>query len=123
MKTVVIFLMTFLFCQILNGQKLRIEIINKTGYDLDSVSIGDKFVGKLKKNAKKSVKHCKEIEIASGGFLVSDYDAIIKNKNEDGRFRGYCGVGLRKITNGRIIFNVTVVENEYGYRLFWKETE
>lgn len=53
MKTkVVLFLLCAIFLQ-QNGfaQKLTIELFNKTGFDLDSVSLNKVYCGKIKKDS------------------------------------------------------------------------
>jgi hypothetical protein len=102
------------------GQNLKIELFNKTLYDLDSVTIGEKFVGKIKKNSSIVVLDCKEIVMQSGlpyGFP----HAIIIGKEKSTSFFGLCGTGRKKITKGKFKFDITLKETENDYRLIWSE--
>ena len=121
MKVIAIFMMTFSFCQILHGQKLKIELFNKTGYDLDSVSVGDNYVGELKKDSSVMILDCKQIRIVSRA-LYNGY-GIIKNKTKQKRLIRYCWRGIKNIKKGDFKFDITLVEDDYSYAFFWDHHE
>ena len=50
MKHFSFLVLTLLSFQIASAQKIKIKLYNNTGYDLDSVMIVDKFVGKRAEN-------------------------------------------------------------------------
>jgi hypothetical protein len=119
MKFVVIFLASFLFSHILHGQKLKIEIFNWTGYDIDSFTIGNKYVGSIKKDSKVIIKDCKEITLLD--HLPFDcWDAVIKNKTrETGRIHGFCTTGMMTVKKGNYKFYLKQYDHGYGYYLYW----
>ena len=51
MKKVILFILNLFLSQIIYGQNLRIKLNNKTGFDLDSVSFGEKYFGVIKKDS------------------------------------------------------------------------
>jgi len=104
------------------GQRLKITLYNKTGYDLDSVLLEGKYVGRIKKNDSIAVLNCKKIVIQGGKPADLAY-GIIKDKKMDDSFLGLCGVGCRNVTRGKFKFDITLVERKDGYRLFYNEHE
>jgi len=46
-------------------------------------------------------------------------DGTIKKKKRNTELLGLCGTGRTAVSNGNFKFNITVTENEFGYRLFW----
>lgn len=106
------------FCfQIIYGQNLKIKIYNKTGFDLDSVTIGDKYVGFIKKNSFVLISDCKELLIQAGTPLHSD--GIIKGKTKNTELWRIEACGIKNVKQGHFKFDIKVKENEFGYRLIW----
>ena len=118
MKIFIHLILSFLFYQIGFGQNLQIELFNKTGYDLDSISIGDNYVGPIKSGGSYVMLDCKKI-IMQDGLPYSLPVGTIKKKKRNTELLGFCGTGRTDISNGNFKFNITVTENEFGYRLFW----
>lgn len=118
MKIFISFLISLVFYNADYAQNLKIEIFNKTSYDIDSLVIDDIYVGSIKKGQKFLVLECKEITIQDRlpyGFP----DGVIKNKKRTTELFGLCGTGRTSVTTGHFKFDITVTENENGYRLFW----
>src|ERR1700733_10963725 len=118
MRIFLFYLISFLFCQSGYGQNLKMELFNKTGYDLDSVSIGEKYVGFIKSGHSLLISDCKEITMQDG-LPYGLPDGTIKNKKRNTELLGLCGTGRTSVSSGNFKFNITVMENEFGYRLFW----
>lgn len=118
MKKIILFVFTFLFCQINYGQNLKIKIFNKTGFDIDSVSIGSKYIGAIKKGSSVKILDCNEI-ILQDGIPYGLPGGIILNETTNTELIGLCGTGRKTITRGYYKFDITAYKNEFGYRLFW----
>ncbi len=118
MKIIFLFVFTFLICQINYGQNLKIKIYNKSGFDIDSVLIGDKFVGAIKKNSSIIILDCREITLQDG-LPYGLPGGIIINETTNKELIGLCGTGRIKVTKGNFKFDITASKNEFGYRLFW----
>ena len=84
----------------LNVSYLKVEVFNRTGFDLDSVSIEDKYVGIIKKSASVVVTDLKELEM------------------QDNLPFGLA-TGVHAVSEGNYTFDITLHEGEEGYRLYW----
>ena len=69
-----------LFCQNISGQKVKIELTNKTGFDIDSLAISCKYIGLLKKDSSIIVE-CNEISIQSGMIMLFPKDLFFVLKD------------------------------------------
>lgn len=101
------------------GQHLKIELFNKTGYDLDSVSIGNEGFVKIKKDSSAFIRGCKELSMM-GGLPIGTANGRIYSKKRDARFIGICGTGNKRVHKGYLKFDIVVVDGENGYRLFYQ---
>lgn len=101
------------------GQHLKIELFNKTGYDLDSVSIGNEGFVKIKKDSSAVIRGCKELSMM-GGLPIGTANGRIYSKKRDARFIGICGTGNKRVHKGYLKFDIVVVDGENGYRLFYQ---
>ncbi len=119
MKTVT--LIFFLLIGFKSGfsQHLKIELFNKTGYDLDSVSMGNEGFEKIKKDSSAVIHNCKELSIM-GGLPIGTANGKIHEKKCDRRFVGICGTGNKTVRKGHFQFDIIMVDGENGYRLFYR---
>ena len=100
------------------GQDLKVTIYNKTGYDLDSVSLGECYVGIIKKESSVLVSDCKGFTVQDGvpfGFA----QGTIKEKKKNTERLGLCGTGVSFTSSGVYKFDIAMMEQTAGYRLFW----
>lgn len=100
------------------GQKLAIEIYNKTGFDLDSVSIMNKYVGAIKKDSSTEILNFNELAIQDGEPFGFPHGTIKGKKKSDTKL-GLCGTGTYNVTEGQFKFDITLSERVDGYFLFW----
>jgi hypothetical protein len=117
MKTLIIIVFGFLLNQNSFGQNLKIELTNKTGFDIDSVAIGSKYVGLLKKNTSIIVESNR---IAmQGGSIMGFPKGSIKGKKRHPQILE-CATGMKSITKGNYSFDIVMNENRTGYQLYYK---
>ncbi len=119
MKTLLFFFFLLSVSQMSFGQHLKIELFNKTGYDLDSVSIGNEGFVKIKKDSSVVIRNCKEIAMM-GGLPIGTANGKIYEKKRDARFIGICGTGNKRVRKGYFKFDIIMVDGENGYRLFYQ---
>jgi len=95
-------------------------LFNKTGYDLDSVSIGRENIVKIKKDSSVIIRDCKAISMM-GGLPIGMANGRINEKKHDSRLIGLCGTGNKTVKKGRYKFDIIMVDGENGYRLFYQK--
>src|ERR1700722_11180561 len=117
-------LLVFFVSVYCSGQKLKLTIYNKTGYDVDSISIGDAYVGRLKKDDSTVVLNCTD-------FLVEQQDSVPVDPHAQGmilnkmewRVLG-CGTGYRvspETKSGEFKFDLTYEQDFNHHSLFWRK--
>ena len=122
MKTkVVLFLLCAIFYQYGNAQKLTIELFNKTGLDLDSVTLNKVYCGTIKKDSSLKVLKCKGFYSSSGWPLLK-ISGIIHN-NTPVRSLTECGTKAKYITTGKHQFDIYLSKPELGNVLTLKKHE
>jgi hypothetical protein len=119
MKTITLFFFLLMCSKFSFGQHLKIELFNKTGYDLDSVSIGNEGFVKIKKDSSAVIRGCKELSMM-GGLPIGTANGMIYEKKRDARFIGICGTGNKRVHKGYFKFDIIVLDGENGYRLFYQ---
>ena len=101
------------------AQHLKIELFNKTGYNLDSVSMGIEGYAKIKKDSSFTIHSIKEISLL-GGLPIGTANGRIYEKKRDTRFMGICGTGNKTVRKGHLQFDIIMVDGENGYRLLYR---
>jgi hypothetical protein len=105
-KTLLYILLLSLSITLCYGQKLKITINNKTGFDVDTLLIRNKDFGYLKKDTTFSLINFNCLYTQSGGPLECDtYKAIINTKKYPCEWNGpfnYCGTGIERIDEGAL---------------------
>jgi len=109
-------------CDVKFGQNLKIELFNKTGFDLDSVLIGDKYVGSIKKDASIIITDCNELTMQDG-LPYGLPHGTVKGRKRDRRSLVFCGTGCKNVSTGQYKFDITLNETENGYTLSWHRHE
>jgi hypothetical protein len=100
------------------AQNLKIEVYNKSGYDLDSLYIGKHYVGKIKKDSMVLVQGIKKLN------MQSEWPTIPPRAKIAGKrviFLLGCGTKARDVTTGRYKFDIISREDENRLRLYWKK--
>ena len=122
MKKVILFILILFLSQIIYGQNLRIKLNNKTGFDLDSVSFGEKYYGVIKKDSSIIIFDCTEIKFVDGEYAGRRKGMII-GKVKAERQISRCGTHTsEKVeTKGYFEFNISLYTAPSGYRLMWSE--
>ena len=121
MKTkVFLFLLCAIFLQ-QNGfsQKLTIELFNKTGLDLDSVTLNKVYCGKIKKDSSLKVLKCKGF-YSSSGLPLLKISGVINDKIPV-RSLTECGTKAKYITTGKHQFDIFLSKPELGNVLTLKK--
>ena len=122
MKTkVVLFLLFAIFCKNGFAQKLTIELFNKTGLDLDSVTLNKVYCGKIEKDSSLKVLKCKGFYSSSGWPLLKISGII--HKKIPVRSLTECGTKAKFITTGKHQFDIYLSKPEMGNVLTLKKHE
>lgn len=124
MKQYIIYFFLLLFYYNSNGQDLKIELFNKSGYDLDSVYFKRNYIGQIKKDSSILILNCEKMILEDNLPSFSPH-GVIKNKKkcEPKSSEGIeCGTRIRpeEINQGHYKFNINVIETNFCYRLYWK---
>lgn len=118
MKYFYFLFLTLLSFQIASAQKIKIKLYNNTGYDLDSVMIADRFVGKIEKGGVEKILYNKQL-IMQGEVPFVRPVAKIKNKKAAKVILG-CSTKTKKINSGSLEFDINIYEGIEGFRLYWQ---
>ncbi len=122
MKTKVVLILLFaIFCKNGFAQKLTIELFNKTGLDLDSVTLNKVYCGKIEKDSSLKVLKCKGFYSSSGWPLLK-ISGIIHDKIPV-RSLTECGTKAKFITTGKHQFDIYLSKPELGNVLTLKKHE
>ena len=101
---------------------LQITIFNKTPYDLDSVYIGNRYAGQIKKDSSIIVNSCKELEFGyfemQGLVPTSRPVAIIEGKRHPGQKEK--GKNVYTVTSGYYWLDICPSTNGKKYSFSWK---
>lgn len=119
MNSIKLLFFLLIVSQISFGQHLKIELFNKTGYDLDSISIGTASFIKIKKDSSVIINNCKEITMM-GDLPIGTVNGRINEKVHDKRFIGICGTGNKTVHKGHYQFNIIMIDGTNGYRLLYQ---
>lgn len=118
MKKLVIFLIGVLFYQNSLAQNLKLEVINKTKFDIDSIAIYDQHIGLLKKES--------SVIIESNGIILRDglimglKEGYIKGKKRYPTAIECLNGNKTKIETGHLILEITMIEDRNGYWLHFE---
>ncbi len=104
-----------------NAQSLKIRVYNKTGFDLDSVTISKNYIGKIPKDSSKLVLSIQGIEMQDEFPFIIQPGGIIKNKKKfrDSARHTYCGTGVEMVESGNFEWDIKLLEKDSGYFLYW----
>ncbi len=103
------------------SQNLGIEVFNKTGYNLDSVSFYNIKIGNITQDS--SVVHTDLDEITFLGDLPLHLPfGLIEGKKRPMNLTP-CGTKSKKKKEGFYQFDILIYEIENEYRLYWKKHE
>ena len=80
MRNSILIAFAVLFCQNISGQNLKIELVNKTGFDIDSLTVSCKYIGLLKKDSS-IILECDKISIQSGMIMLFPKDLFFVIKD------------------------------------------
>lgn len=119
MKAITLLILLLININSVFSQHLKIELFNKTGYNLDSVSMGNEGFAKIKKDSSVTIHGIKEISTL-GGLPIGTANGRIYEKKRDTRFIGICGTGNKTVRKGRLQFDIIMVDGENGYRLLYR---
>jgi hypothetical protein len=103
------------------GQNINIQVFNKTGYELDSVSFDHFYLGKIKKDSTVFISGISEITIHGDVPLLRPF-GIIKGKKRPVNLKE-CGTKSKKKKSGIYAYDILINESENQYQLYWKKHE
>jgi len=103
------------------GQNITVITFNKTGYDLDSVSFYNNFLGDIPKDSSVVLSSLNEIVMQGDVPLHRPFGSI------DGKIRPLnlleCGTKSMKKYEGVFMFDILIYETGNEYRLYWRMHE
>jgi hypothetical protein len=103
------------------GQNIQIEVFNKTGYDLDSVSFDHFYLGMISKDSTVSLSGIDVITM-HGDVPLNRPFGIIEGKKRPFNLTP-CGTKSKKKNAGSYAFDLFIYETGNEYRLYWKKHE
>ena len=103
------------------GQNIHIKVFNKTDYDLDSVSFGHFYLGKISKDSTVFISGISEITMHGDVPLIRPF-GIIKGKKRPAYLKE-CGTKSKKKKSGIYAYDILINESENQYLLYWKKHE
>lgn len=103
------------------AQTLEVTVYNKTGRNLDSLIVGDTYVGYLAKNNSINVS-CTEL-IMQDKLPLQPVHANALRINKEKGFYGICGVGIYTAKEGSYSFDIIIEKTRSKYVLLWKTHE
>ena len=119
MKKITLLVLVLISFNSMFAQDLKIELFNKTGYNLDSVFMGNEGFAKIKKDSSVTIHNIKEISLL-GGLPIGTANGRIYEKKRDTRLLGICGTGNKTVRKGHLQFDIIMVDGENGYRLLYR---
>jgi hypothetical protein len=117
MKRVILFFIGILFYQNCFSQDLKIELINKTAFEIDSIAICKQYIGLLKKDS--------SIIVESNGIALRDgridglNQGYIKGKKLNPQIIECLNGQTYKIESGHLTCEIIMIEDKYGCRLYY----
>ena len=103
------------------GQNIQIEVFNKTGYNLDSVSFHHFYLGKIIKDSTFFLSGIDEITM-QGDVPLNRPFGLIEGKKRPFNLTP-CGTKSKKRKEGSYAFDLFIYETGNEYRLYWKKHE
>ena len=97
------------------GNSLEVKVYNKTGADVDSFGIADKYIGRLKKDEVIEITDCKAMEMQDGGPFGMVEGRIGDRMQNISKDAWFCGTGLETVTKGDFEFDLEKAERGEGY--------
>lgn len=110
-------ILTFLTSFRLMAQGLTLTLYNKTGYDLDSVSVHDIYFGNILKDQSKSIRDVDEL-VFQGLVPLFRPSAIIQGKQLR-RVMAPCSTKSKKKQRGSYAFDILLYERGEELRMYW----
>lgn len=104
----IIFLTVFL-----NLKNLHIKFYNKTGEDIDSLVVGDTYIGQIKKDSSTEFINFKGL-LFDSGFPREKITAIINKKKLHHINGSWCASGRKMVTEGEIIYDIQIDSDKNG---------
>ncbi len=101
-----------------HGQKIKIHIYNKTGYDLDSVVWDGNYLGHIQKDSAFVFTGIDEfITQSMVPFVVPS--ALVNGRNTVLQ-KAKCSTKTKVVKSGVFYFDLLLWEGERGLRLYWQ---
>lgn len=120
MKKVFVFIVIFgIFrsASKLHAQGLTLTLYNKTGFDLDSVSVHDIYFGNILKDQSKSIRDVDEL-VFQGLVPLFHPSAIIQGEQLR-RVMAPCTTKSKKKQRGSYAFDILLYEMDEELRIYW----
>lgn len=111
----------FLLPSLAIGQNIAIKVFNKTGYDLDSVTFHQLYLGELCKDSSVFISGIAEMTMQGDVPLHRPF-GIIEDKKSPHNL-SECATKSRKVKEGSYAFDVFINDRGYDYLLYWKKHE
>ena len=103
------------------GQNISIKVFNRSGYNLDSVSFGHFYLGKISKDSAVFRSGIDEI-IMHGDVPLNRPFGLIEGKKRPFNLTP-CGTKSKKKKEGSYTFDIFINETGNEYWLYWKKHE
>lgn len=128
MKTLFSIFLIGLFAFNCSSQNIKVRVYNKTGYQLDSLYLGDIYVGKLDNDSSYVISNLQIVKLLNGfPVMLAPWGNIRMNnwaKNgyhwiKGGVYSPVCNTGAIEVATGNYEFDITILERPEGVKLAW----
>jgi hypothetical protein len=103
------------------GQNITVITFNKTGYDLDSVSFYNNFLGDIPKDSSVVLSSLNEIVMQGDVPLHRPFGSIDEKMRPLNLLE--CGTKSMEKYEGVFMFDILIYEIGNEYRLYWRKHE
>jgi len=97
----------------LNLKNLHVKFYNKTGEDIHSLTVGETYIGQVKKDSSTEFIHFKKLQFDSG-FPLEKITAIINKKKLHHINWSWCASERPIVSEGEIIYDIQIGSDKNG---------
>lgn len=104
---------TIIIVVFVNLKNVHLKFYNKTGEDIDSLVVGETYIGKVKKDNSTKFIGFKKL-MFDNGIPYDKITGIIKDKKYVKLSRSQCGSGRQIVSEGEFVFHIELWTGKDG---------
>lgn len=101
------------------SQSLKVQVFNKTGYDLNAVSFGPDALGSILKDSAVVMDSIAELILQGDVPLFRPY-GILAGRELPAPPKP-CSTHARKVQSGNYVWDIRMYASDNGWRLYWQQ--